>query len=52
MEKRKPTDRQPATHKEPYDAPAVLSEEVFETLALTCGKLDTPLCLSTGGFSS
>jgi hypothetical protein len=26
--------------KAPYEAPAVVSEETFETLALTCGKSD------------
>ena len=29
-----------ATGKLPYEAPAVLSEETFETTALTCLKLD------------
>jgi len=38
--------------KEPYEPPAVISEEVFETLAVTCGKTAGPLCFNTGGFTS
>jgi hypothetical protein len=30
--------RAPAAPKLPYEPPAVVSEEVFETLALACGK--------------
>jgi hypothetical protein len=31
---------------EPYEPPRIISEEVFETLTLTCGKTDpgTPTC--------
>ena len=37
--------------RRPYEAPAVLDTAAFETLALSCGKLDdgTGLCSPGGG---
>ena len=32
-------DESPSKGKLPYESPAVVSEEIFETLALACGKL-------------
>jgi hypothetical protein len=40
------------TEREPYEAPAVVSEEVFETLALACGKVNGRTCRRRGGFQS
>lgn len=37
MENR-PDERADEDQREPYEPPAVVSEEVFETLASTCGK--------------
>jgi hypothetical protein len=36
----------PPSAPEPYEPPRIISEEVFETLTLTCGKTDpgTPTC--------
>ncbi len=31
-------DSEPAAPKAPYETPTIISEEVFETLALACGK--------------
>lgn len=45
-------DETPAEIKEPYEPPAVMSEEVFETLALACGKTGGPGCLANGGINS
>jgi hypothetical protein len=36
----------------PYEPPAVASEEVFETLAATCGKIGGPKCQLGGGSNS
>lgn len=38
--------------KEPYEPPAVVSEEVFETLALHCGKVHGNRCQRSGGLQS
>ena len=35
----------------PYERPAVLTEEVFETLALSCGKGNPMVCPSGGAKS-
>jgi hypothetical protein len=40
-------DARPAA-REPYEPPAVISEEAFETLALACGKTGGPLCTAQG----
>jgi hypothetical protein len=40
-----------ADAKLPYEPPAVVSEETFETLAMACKKMSGPIC-STGGLSS
>jgi hypothetical protein len=40
------------TEREPYEAPAVVSEEVFETLALACGKQNGRGCRRRGGLQS
>jgi len=34
----------PGAAKRPYEAPAVASEEVFETLALSCAKSNPFVC--------
>jgi hypothetical protein len=34
--------------KQPYETPAIVSEEAFETLALQCGKADAG-CAATFG---
>lgn len=36
----------------PYEPPAIVSEEVFETLALACGKQAGDLCELQGGLRS
>ena len=36
----------------PYEPPAVVSEEVFETLALACGKVAGPMCEAQGPAQS
>ena len=36
----------------PYEPPAVVSDDVFETLALTCGKSSGAFCATNGGFAS
>lgn len=36
----------------PYEPPAVISEEVFETLALACGKVAGPICEAGGPGNS
>jgi hypothetical protein len=36
----------------PYEPPAVVSEETFETLAIACGKMSGPRCITGGGISS
>ena len=41
---RKDHEEKPPRERLPYEPPAVISEEVFETLALSCGK-DGPICL-------
>ncbi|MBK9072013.1 MAG: hypothetical protein IPL79_13570 [Myxococcales bacterium] len=40
----KPGAVPPARIKRPYEAPAVVSEEVFETLALSCAKSNPLVC--------
>ena len=35
--------------KEPYEPPAIIAEEVFESLALTCGKHQGFACRIGGG---
>ena len=42
----------PPDANEPYEPPAVVSEEVFETLAIACGKAGGPQCLANGGINS
>ncbi len=32
-------DRRDQTRKRPYEPPRILSEEIFETTALACGKM-------------
>ena len=36
----------------PYEPPTVVAEEVFETLALACGKLHNHACRIGGGLKS
>jgi hypothetical protein len=45
---------EPTGAKEPYDQPAVISEEVFETLAMACGKTGSQaaVCGPNGGINS
>jgi hypothetical protein len=38
--------------EEPYEEPAVISEEVFETLAVACGKSGGMPCVIGGGINS
>jgi hypothetical protein len=45
-------DDAPTGGKEPYEPPAVVSEETFETLAIACGKTGGPKCLAEGGINS
>ncbi len=45
-------DEAPAEAREPYEPPAVVSEEIFETLAIACGKSSGPACLAGGGINS
>ena len=45
-----PSDEQDA--RLPYEPPAVVSEETFETLAIACGKMSGPACITGGGISS
>jgi hypothetical protein len=42
---------QPPPARQPYEPPAITSEEVFETLAAACGKSE-PRCAFTGGRQS
>ena len=42
---------QPAA-REPYEPPAIVSEEVFETLAAVCGRVSGPRCAFNGGNQS
>lgn len=42
-------DQKKPIEKKPYEAPAILSEEVFETLALACGKVPTDIVCAPGG---
>ena len=37
-------DPSPARPKKPYERPAVISDEVFETLALSCAKANAFVC--------
>lgn len=46
------TDETVAAPRLPYEPPAILSEEVFETLALACGKISGGGCTRSGGLSS
>jgi hypothetical protein len=36
----------------PYEPPAIISEEVFETLAASCGKAGGARCQLAGGINS
>jgi hypothetical protein len=38
MEQRTERDRRPESGKRKYEPPEILSQEVFETTALACGK--------------
>ena len=51
-EDNKVRDEAPGDTREPYEAPAVVSEEIFETLAIACGKTGGPFCLANGGINS
>lgn len=48
MSEREPITPQPETQPDrkrlPYEPPAVISEEVFETLALSCAKANPFAC--------
>jgi hypothetical protein len=45
MSDRAKSNRPPApTERLPYEKPAVISEEVFETLALSCAKSNPFVC--------
>jgi hypothetical protein len=46
----KPETLEATEVKLPYEPPAVVSEETFETLAMACRKMSGPVC--TGGISS
>jgi hypothetical protein len=37
-------DEQPERPRKPYERPAVISDEVFETLALSCAKANRFVC--------
>jgi hypothetical protein len=37
---------------DPYEPPAVISEEIFETLAIACGKTGGAFCIANGGINS
>lgn len=37
-------DQRPERARKPYEAPAVISDEVFETLALSCAKANAFVC--------
>jgi hypothetical protein len=37
-------DRRPERDRKPYERPAVISDEVFETLALSCAKANRFVC--------
>ncbi len=37
-------DPQPVHRRKPYEPPAVISDEVFETLALSCAKANAFVC--------
>jgi hypothetical protein len=43
MSEGKKDDRRERARK-PYERPAVISDEVFETLALSCGKANAFVC--------
>ena len=43
---------EPTGAREPYEPPAVISEEVFETLAVACGKTGGFGCAANGGINS
>jgi hypothetical protein len=51
MSDQKKTERAPATRR-PYERPAVLSEEVFETMALSCAKANRFTCPGTNPNAS
>lgn len=42
-------DKEKNSGRKPYEKPAVVSERVFETSALGCGKCDNPASISVGG---
>jgi len=37
-------DQRPERPRKPYERPAVISDEVFETLALSCAKANPFVC--------
>jgi hypothetical protein len=43
---------EPTGAREPYEPPQVISEEVFETLAVACGKTGGFGCAANGGINS
>lgn len=45
-------DKEKNGAKKPYEKPAVVSEKVFETSALACGKCSNPVQISVGGGCS
>ena len=48
-----PQDSNQKKDRESYEPPAIIAEEVFETLALTCGKHTGFACrISGGGLNS
>jgi hypothetical protein len=51
-DKKRDPHEEPTGVKEPYEQPAVITEEVFETLALACGKTGGFGCATQGGINS
>jgi hypothetical protein len=53
MDNQTKTDEQRENHeREPYEPPAIVAEEVFEVMALACGKLSTAACIASGNLRS
>jgi hypothetical protein len=44
MDERDPSQNEQAPRRLPYEPPAVISEEVFETLALSCARANPFVC--------
>jgi hypothetical protein len=44
MDERDPTETERPQPRLPYEPPAVISEEVFETLALSCARANQFVC--------